>query len=87
VALQPAIILVGGGGAVPVWTAGFVVGFNRRLVVSHIPPIPQGPVFIYVPHRRPHPHIEMEPNLNRDPVLFRELQYGGQVQNWRKLLF
>jgi hypothetical protein len=86
VALPPLVLLAGGGGAVPLLTAGFRMTFGRRLVVSRLPPIPLGPLFLYVPHHRPHSQMGMVPVPGGLPVPFMRLRYGGQVQNWRKLL-
>jgi hypothetical protein len=87
VARQPLVVVAGGGPAVPLLTAGFIMPFGRRLVVSHPPPIPLGPVFLYVPHLRPHSQMAMVPDPNGLPVPFMHLKYGGHVQNWRKMLF
>lgn len=65
---------------------GFLLIFGHRLLVKHTPPVPPGPIFRYIPHRRPTPAEEMVPIEGRRVLCFRELEYGGQVQNWRKAI-
>ena len=84
--LPPLVFLAGGGGAVPLLTAGFRIAFGRRLVVSSLPPIPLGPLSLYMPHHQPHSQMGMVPVPGRLPVPFMRLQYGGQIQNWRRLV-
>ena len=83
IALQPGFLLA--GPAAVLWVPGFVLGFGRRIEVTRIPPIPAPWHFIYVPHNRPHPHLEMVPDFAEDIAPFMRLQYGGQVQNWRSI--
>lgn len=79
----PPVVIIAGGAAVPLLTAGFLLEFGQRLVISHVPPVPQNP-FTYVPHHRPQPHMEMVPVPNGVLKPFTNLWYGGQVQNWRQ---
>lgn len=65
---------------------GFLLIFGHRLLVKRTPPVPPGPIFRYIPHRRPTPQEEMVPIQGQRRIDFRELEYGGQVQNWRRAI-
>lgn len=84
VALQSVIVVVGGA-AVSLLTAGFLIAFGHRLVVSYVPPMPQ-PSFIYVSHYRPQPHREMVSNPNRLPFNLMKSEYRDKYKIGRELV-